>query len=404
MRIKIRFACTQVLFNLMFDLGTRVSLCMGLLLVSLSVPEAMVPEVMDGRLKAAEQLGIRIPGEFEPQRAIVLSVSDWQPHHSRVLTQIVSKTSGFVDVLILYNSLAQKHEVIKWIETDNCPTEHVRLCQLELDTVWLRDFSPLIAESQSGPVAIDFLYYGGARPKDEKMPSVWSSMAGTGLKEVRWTIQGGNFLSNGDKIVITTTKIFEENTIQFPYTPGAPATDPRAFLIQEVVKDCQLDQLVVLEPLQYESTKHADLFASFLADDTVVVASVDPYRDPVNAQILDRNARKLAQVRLRSGKTLKVLRLPIPAREGNAWSAYTNIIQTERLILFPVFDNHARETIDHAKSFYEQHCPGRKVEVVDITTMKLLEGALHCLTANVPQGCELPSIALSFDEACKTHQ
>ena len=61
---------------------------------------------------------------------------------------------------------------------------------------------------------------------------------------------------------------------------------------QEFKKNCNLQEIVVLEPLRNEATRHVDMFAAFVAHNHVVVASLDRRADPVNASVLDRNVKK----------------------------------------------------------------------------------------------------------------
>ncbi len=199
---------------------------------------------------------IRIPGEFERQRSIVFSVSDWQPHHAYVLTQLVEKTLGHIDVLILHNDLAQQKMVIEWLRKAKVPTSHVSFRELNLDTIWLRDFSPVLAESASKPIAIDFNYVGGQRPKDEKMPHRWSELTDCQLLEVPWTLQGGNFLTNGRHLALTTQRIFKDNFIQFQNPlPNTDIEVERRKIVTDVLQtNCNIQELVVLEPLESEAT------------------------------------------------------------------------------------------------------------------------------------------------------
>ncbi len=107
-------------------------------------------------------------------------------------------------------------------------------------------------------------------------------------------MHGGNLICNGRGLGISTTRIFEDNRISFPNPqPGTnPVQDARNMVHREIKQYCNLDDLVVVEPLRNEKTKHVDMFASFLSHDTVLVARLDPQRDPQNARILDYNADK----------------------------------------------------------------------------------------------------------------
>ena len=58
------------------------------------------------------------------------------------------------------------------------------------------------------------------------------------------------------------------------------------------------DQTHFLETLEGERTGHIDLFAKFTQPDTVVLGRYDAATDPENAARMERNAARLARIRL----------------------------------------------------------------------------------------------------------
>ncbi len=361
------------------------------------------PESRTGEKPAFNRLP-RIPGEFEKQKALVFSVSDWQPHHSHILRELVEKTHGHVDVLILHNDTKQLSMTLEWLKDSDDKCGHVHFCQMELDTIWLRDFAPLFAETESGPAAFDFLYEG-SRPKDDSMPKRWCEMTGCQHTDVRWTMQGGNLLCNGHHLVVMTDRIFEDNYIRFMNPlPGMNVEVERRKIVTEgLTQACNIAALVILEPLQSEATRHADMFATFLAPDQIVVASVDPRRDPVNAAILDRNAKRLESVSIGT-RPLQVHRLPIPPRDGKSWSAFTNAIIANDLLLMPIYDSDPEEMVQSAVRIYQELLPHHKIKTVDITTFKQLQGELHCLSVNLPEWAALPAQTITWQQAVETRK
>ena len=344
----------------------------------------------------------RLPGEYEPQRALILSVSDWQPHHSPIFTQIVRETAGHVDLVVLFNDRAQLVRTIDWLKEAKLKADHVSFSQIPLDTVWLRDFAPMFAETESGPVlSVDYYYVGGQRPKDDKLAEQWANLSDAKLKEVPWTLQGGNLLVNGKSLGVTTSKIFKDNKITFPGGNRRYRNadfDSRKIVTDAFLKECNLKLLVVLEPLMFEATGHCDMFATFLADDTVVVASVDPRADRFNAGILDRNAERLGKIQI-GDRPMKVHRIKIPPRRGTAWSAYTNVIIANDLVLMPVMDTDPAAMIEQAKQVYRDLLPDHEVKTIDMTSMKSLQGELHCLSASLPEFAPLPNNLISLERA-----
>lgn len=341
----------------------------------------------------------RLPGEFEPQTALMLSVCDWQPHHQEILKEIVKKSAGHTRLLILHNDKAQRDRTLDWLSDQQDHCEHLSFLETSLDTVWLRDFAPLIAEAQPQPHVFDFLY-DGTRPRDDRFPAVWAQLTGTQHAAVRWTLQGGNCLSNGKRLTLMSDRIFQDNYITFLETyPGQDQNADRKNIVLEGLSDSlYIQDLVTLEPLQSEATQHVDMFAAFLAADVVVVAKLDPRLDPQNAAILDRNAAKLAQV-LVDGKLLQVHRIEIPPHVERSWSAFTNIILANDLVLMPVFGTESPKLVEQALNKYRELLPGYTVDTINMNSMKKLQGELHCLSQSIPAFATLPEGIVTFADA-----
>ena len=352
----------------------------------------------------------RLVGEFERQQVILLSVSDWQSHHFGVLKQIVEKTRGHAKLLVMFNKKNmhddnnQIVEVLKALAKDGTDYPHLYFMNHELDTIWLRDFGPQFAENKDGSaVAVDF-YYDGMRQKDDDLPEDWSNFSGTEFNHVPWTLQGGNLISNGKGLSVTTTQIYQDNKVNFATASRGRSNnsieESREFIKTQFKKFCNIKELVVLQPLENESTRHVDMFGTFLAPDLFLMAKLDPRSDPRNARILDENARALAKLKV-DGKPLRVERIQVPPRRGKHWSPYTNVILTDKVVLIPVLDSDPRGYQAQALRVYRRLLPNHQVDTINMTSMGKLQGSLHCLSCNVPSFAKLPKGTLSFSEALK---
>ncbi len=343
----------------------------------------------------------RIAGEFEKQNAIMVSLSELLPQHGKVFRRIAELTEGHIKLVVLFNKPQQVVDALKALDGSKKSLDHVHFLNFELDTVWLRDFGPIVGEQPDGQMCFDF-FYNGQRPVDDHFPREWAKLTDATHNSIPWTLQGGNLLTNGAGLALTTTRLFDDNKISFPPRRGVdPVKEQQDFILEEFRKYTNLKQIVVLEPLAGEKTKHVDMFASFVRPGEVLIASVDRRRDPVNAAILDRNARRLQQLKV-DGKPLKVTRIPYPVRRGTAWSPYTNVIIANKLVMIPATTADDRATLREAIDVWRRALPDHRVATVDITSMAKLEGALHCMSVNVPSYAPLPDEKLvSYRRALK---
>ena len=342
----------------------------------------------------------RLSGEFEKQKAVLLSVSDLQYQHNGILAEIIEKSSGHgVPFVILVNDDKQLKSTVELLDSIECDLSHVSLYRLKLDTIWLRDFGPRFAETKSGAQSIDF-YYNGQRPLDDKFPISWGELSKDDVSRIKWTLQGGNMQSNGKGFAFVSSRLFQDNAIQLPHASSSTNVEfeKHKLVVDAFKKGCNIDQLLVLEPLRPEATKHVDMFATFVAEDTVVVADVDSKVDPQNAKVLEYNVNLLKQVKI-DGEPLKIERIKFPPRNGKYWSPYTNIILANNLLLMPVYDSDPPAAIEAALDVYRGLLPDHHVDTVNMTTMQKLEGALHCMSINVPDYAKLPRGVMSMNQA-----
>ena len=358
--------------------------------------------VLKYAIKSSEDYKIypRLSGEFEKQKAILLSVSDLQYQHNGVLAEIVKKSSGHgVPFIILVNDDKQLSSTVELLDSIECDLSHVSIYPLKLDTIWLRDFGPRFAQTELGAQSIDF-YYNGQRPLDDKFPISWGKLSKDEVSKIKWTLQGGNLHSNGKGFALVTSRLFQDNAVQLPH--ASPNTDfefeKRKLVVDAFKKGCNIDRLLILEPLRPEATKHVDMFATFVAEDTVVVAEVDSKVDPQNAKVLEYNINLLKQVKV-DGEPLKIERIKFPPRNGKYWSPYTNIILANNLLLMPVYDSDPPAMVEAALKVYQRLLPGHHVDTVNMTSMQKLEGALHCMSINVPDYANLPHGVMSMQQA-----
>ena len=348
-----------------------------------------------------ESLYPRLPAEFEKQKAILLSLADWQAHHLSVLVELIEETRGRTYLLILHNDKnlydekPQLNDLLELLEKSGNDYSHLRFLNVNLDSIWLRDFGPRIAQTEVGGSMVMDFFYDTIRPLDDEFPKVWADSTSASYNVVPWVLQGGNLLSNGRGLAIATSRIYEDNRL---FNPDKTVEEDEEFVRQRVMKYCNIKELVVLKPLEKEHTRHVDMFATFLAPDLVLVAKIDPRLDRLNASILDYNAKVLSKVKM-DGRPLRVERIWIPPRRGENWSPFTNIILTDRLVLIPTFDNDPPAYVQRAVKTYKSLLPEHHVVTIDMTSMEKLGGSLHCLSCPLPSFAEMPKGMVSFQQA-----
>jgi agmatine/peptidylarginine deiminase len=316
----------------------------------------------------------RMPAEFEPQEAILIGWTEEDPIIRHVLIEIVQNVSPHVPVMILVDDETERAAADLALQSSGVRKRSIHLVQIPGDTIWLRDFGPLtVYRSDRQAELLNHEYADGKRPWDDRAPASLARMLRMPLRNVPLMLEGGNLLSNGQGLILTSSKFLEQNTGR-GLGPGQ--------LIDRLQNELGARQTIVLEPLDGEPTGHVDMFAAFLDANTVVLGQYDRRLDDVNAEILDRNARRLEKVSTAGGR-LRVIRIPMPPHRENEWPTYTNMVFADGVVLVPVYAGIDPQGRAAALSTLRRLMPDRRIISIDCRDLIRLGGALHCITMNV---------------------
>ena len=69
------------------------------------------------------------------------------------------------------------------------------------------------------------------------------------------------------------------------------------------------------------------------------------------------------------------------------------------LVILPSFDDNPRDYVERAVAVYKSILPDHTIKVINTTTLKKLEGSVHCMSINVPEFAKLPPKYLSLPKA-----
>ncbi len=321
----------------------------------------------------------RLPGEFEHQSALVLGCKELVDQMPELLGDIVAETHRRAALILLVNDAAEYRSAREILEKRGVPLANVRFIEVQHDTMWCRDYGPFLVQADNKEIAIiDASYAQDVRPQDDAVPVELGRRLRVPTISTSLRLEGGNLLSNGRGLCITTTRLLEANY------------DVDEQLIHDT---CQRlyggDQMVFLEPLEGEPTGHVDMFATFPSPYTVVVGSCDPDIDPLNAEILDRNAERLSWIETDRGR-LRVVRVPMPPHDDEIWRTYTNVVYVNGVLLVPIYPLVDFPGQQQALAVFSQLLPGWRVVGIDAHQVVECGGAMHCTTMNLGPLPHLP--------------
>ena len=330
-----------------------------------------------------------ITAETTPRSMLLLACARlFECQESDTLLDIVRIARRTIDVVLLVPDEAMKEKVAKALADSKVGRERIRIVVVPHDSPWLRDYAPRVVFHRGiGPQLVDFLYaqpdmtINDLRWKDDRFSLAFGRVARVPVLEVPVTLEGGNLLTNGAGLGVTTFAILERNREM-----GFPPDD----VLRTLCCSLGLSQIVMLHALQGEPTRHADIFVTFTGPRTVLVGQIDPREDPTNAALLDRNAETLSRVATPYGPLI-VHRLPMPLRDRGKWRSFTNVVYLNGTVLVPSFSDVPARVVDRVHATYRRLLPGWVVLPIECTALADQGGALHCLTTTLPFYFELPA-------------
>jgi agmatine/peptidylarginine deiminase len=84
----------------------------------------------------------------------------------------------------------------------------------------------------------------------------------------------------------------------------------------------------------------------------------------------------LAQVRTAAGP-LRVLRVPMPARQAGKWFSYTTALLVNRSVLLPRYEHVSADIAERAHQVYRDALPGWQIVTIHADALVLKDGSLR---------------------------
>ena len=315
-----------------------------------------------------------MPGDFERQSALLIGVNELLPHHPHVLTSLVSALIDRLPVVAVITGEEQRRDLLTTLCDWGLPAHRVRAVRSPATGLWVRDYGPSFVKRDGRVCVLDAEYdYNPRRPDDDRFPEELAALLGVDVHHVPLHLEGGNLLSNGRGMLLTTSVVLTRNAGR--YTP------------EEVMgllnRHYGFRDAACMPPLVTGVTQHVDVYATFTSPDTLVVGRYDPAEDRSNAWLLDRVAERMRGKDGGAGP-LKVERIPMPPHRDGIWRTYTNAVYANDAVVVPVYAGVDPRIEREALDTYRRLLPGREILTVEATPLAKFGGALRCVTLNVP--------------------
>jgi len=330
-----------------------------------------------------ERPGIRMPGEFEPQDAMIIGCSTLVREAPQVFLNIVRALYRRIRLIGLVENESGRTLASMLLATASLPQDAIQMVRIPASSMWVRDYGPTtVIDDRGGRYFLDF-DRRHLRPANVQSATVeLASILDTPRLPIELSLAGGNLLSNGDGVCVTSSTVILQNS----------AGDRKVEQIgTELCRYLGAQRWAYVSPLPGERTGHVDLICTFVSSDTLVVGRADPSEDADYASRLDKVADHMARVQTRSGP-LRIVRIPMPSSRDTHSRSYTNVVFANGTLLVPLYP----ETDGHldriAMEIYSRLLPGWEIVGIDVSSFSHLNGALHCLTCNIPSAVPVRNV------------
>ena len=269
---------------------------------------------------------------------------------------------------------------------------NVTMHRIPLNDVWMRDNGPLfLLKSKDSPTdapLVSFVNWNfnawGEKydwQLDNEVPKTLAEIFQWPRFDAPYVMEGGSLEINGEGLCITT----EQCLLTPTRNPRLNKAD-----LEKILHDyLGFDQVIWLKQgLEGDHTDgHIDTITRF-ANSTTVLTSVTPDRSDVNWERMQENLEILGRARLKDGRNLRVVELPLPdtklfLADGTRLPAtYANFYMANGAVLVPQYaDRKDAAALDVLRRAFPQH------QVIGLNSRYIINGggSFHCLTQQQPK-------------------
>lgn len=338
---------------------------------------------------------VRLPAEWEPQAAVLLSWphegTDWRDmlHWAQsTFVSIAQAISKRADVIIVAPDVSVPQAQLPEETLSRC-----RFYEVETDDTWARDFGMICTIGSDGkPIANDFQFNGWGL----KFPACHDNLINRHLMEhssanyanrLSFVLEGGSIESDGEGTLLTTSEC-----LLSPNRNGGMNKEQ----IETELRECfGIDKVIWLNHgfLQGDDTdSHVDTLARFMPGHAIAYSACDDPND-MHFEALRAMEAELKQATDSQGRPYRLVPLHIPApiysiAGGDRLpGTYANILIINGAILMPTYGDMVWDKAN--AEILAREFPDYEVVCVDCRALIEQHGSLHCVTMQLPKGLGL---------------
>jgi agmatine/peptidylarginine deiminase len=321
-----------------------------------SLPIELTPEEMSrlgeigaGFQKTSPPVGpARNPAEWEPMTGAIIR---WP---LGISISLIAEISEDIEVYTIVANSSQQASATSSYISGGVNMDNAFFIIAPTNSIWVRDYGPWFIFDGSGDYGIVDPVYNRPRPYDDLIPGVIGSEWGVPVYGMDLTTAGGNHMSDGLGLSMSTRLVYDEN----------PGMTPRE--VDNMMKEYLGNDYTVLDYIESGGIHHIDCWAKLLDPTTILIKDVSPGHPSYD--LLNARADFLATKMSAWGRPYAIVRVFCPYG-----TAYTNSIILNDKVLVPIFNSSYDTT---ALRVYRDAMPG--YEVLGFYGSWYDNDAIHC--------------------------
>ncbi len=292
----------------------------------------------------------------------------WNPGSNDAYDQIVASVVNGIQpratVFMQTNNQVHQDQMINTFTNYGVHVDNIVFIEVFGDRIWIRDHGPFSIYDNDTLAFVGFndLAAGHA---DQDLPQRLAEYWDINYYDFPHVIfDGGNYLVDSHGRLFATDRLYTNNQ-------GVPPET-----IDTILKTYMaIDTIVTFEALSDDYWGHLDMQVKLLNDTTFVISSVDEWHQ--DYQILQNNLAILQSLEHPEGKSYQIEQIP----KADNWKTYINSLIVNDAVLVPTYSS---PNDSYALQAYRDLMPEATVIGIDCNAMIYWEGAIHCITNQLP--------------------
>ena len=351
-----------------------------------------------------------LPGEFEKQQAVWLqwpsAIYEATDHPvSPVMVAVIKALAPHVRVNLMVSTAAEIKAIGGRLTAGGFNGRNLTYYLIPHQSIWARDVGPVFVKDNQNRLRVaDFGFNNYSRDGDPQYIKTEGQVhrlvaAHLGLPLIGTPLisEGGGIESNGKGTLMVTA------SVALKRNPGLSKQQVEA----EYKRVLGVKKVIWLNQGLAEDDRitsgHINEIARFAGPHTVLLAQVLPgdrqasWWAEESYRRLEENYRILSGATDQDGKPLRIIRIPMPPGLYAATTpggslpvrSYLNYALTNGAVLMPVYwrpgrPEELRKTEQQVQNTLRAVFPGREVIGLDVESVNLWGGGLHCITQHMP--------------------